>query len=54
MEEERRYKDLPMGPKKIRSTVLSEAEEESIVAFRKMTEYLWMMYCIAYKKRFHI
>lgn len=31
-------KDLPMGPKKIRSTVLSEAEEEAIVAFRKMTE----------------
>lgn len=31
-------KDLPMGPKKIKSTVLSEAEEESIVAFRKMTE----------------
>ncbi|RTK93530.1 MAG: IS481 family transposase, partial [Rickettsiales bacterium] len=31
-------KDLPMGPKKIKSTVLSEAEEESIVVFRKMTE----------------
>lgn len=31
-------KDLPMGPKKIRSTVLSEAEEESIVAFRKITQ----------------
>ena len=31
-------KDLPMGPKKIKSTVLSEAEEEAIVAFRKMTE----------------
>ena len=30
-------KDLPMGPKKIRSTVLSEAEEEAIVSFRKMT-----------------
>lgn len=30
-------KDLPMGPKKIRSTVLSEAEEESIVSFRKKT-----------------
>ena len=30
-------KDLPMGPKKIKSTVLSEAEEEAIVAFRKMT-----------------
>lgn len=27
-----------MGPKKIKSTVLSEAEEEAIVAFRKMTE----------------
>ncbi|MHC0449467.1 MAG: IS481 family transposase, partial [Candidatus Lariskella arthropodorum] len=31
-------KDLPMGPKKIKSTVLSEAEEESIVAFRKITQ----------------
>jgi len=31
-------KDLPMGPKKIKSTVLSEGEEEAIVAFRKMTE----------------
>ena len=29
--------DLPMGPKNIRSTVLSRAEE-AIVAFRKMTE----------------
>ena len=29
--------DLPMGPKKIKSTVLSEAEEKAIVAFRKMT-----------------
>lgn len=27
-----------MGPKKVKSTVLSEAEEEAIVAFRKMTE----------------
>lgn len=31
-------KDLPMGPKKIKSTVLSEAEEEAIVTFRKLTE----------------
>ncbi len=31
-------KDLPMGPKRIKSTVLLEAEEEAIVAFRKMTE----------------
>jgi len=31
-------KDLPMGPKKIKSTILSDAEEEAIVAFRKMTE----------------
>ena len=31
-------KDLPMGPKKIKSTVLSEAEEEVIVTFRKLTE----------------
>ena len=31
-------KDLPMGPKKIKSSVLSEAEEEAIVAFRRMTE----------------
>ena len=30
--------DLPMGPKKVKSTVLSEAEEEAIVAFRKLTE----------------
>ena len=30
-------KDLPMGPKKIKSTVLSEAEEEAIVTFRKIT-----------------
>ena len=30
-------KDLPMGPKKVKSTVLSEAEEEAIVAFRKIT-----------------
>jgi len=30
-------RDLPMGPKKIKSTVLSEAEEAAIVAFRKMT-----------------
>ena len=30
--------DAKMGPKKIKSTVLSEAEEEAIVAFRKMTE----------------
>jgi transposase-like protein len=29
--------DLPMGPKIIRSTVLSQAEEEGIVAFRKIT-----------------
>ncbi len=29
--------DLPMGPKKIKSTVLSEAQEQAIVAFRKMT-----------------
>jgi hypothetical protein len=27
-----------MGPKKIKSTALSEAKEEAIVAFRKMTE----------------
>jgi transposase-like protein len=27
-----------MGPKKIRSTVLSEAEEEAIVAFRELTQ----------------
>ncbi len=38
MEEMRRYKNLPMEPKKTKSTVLSEAEEEAIVAFRKMTE----------------
>ena len=31
-------KDLPMGPKKIKSTILSDAEEEAIVAFRKITE----------------
>jgi len=31
-------KDLPMGPKKIKSTVLSEAEEEAIVAFRQLTQ----------------
>lgn len=31
-------KDLPMGPKNVRSTVLSEAEEEAIVAFRKLTQ----------------
>jgi transposase len=30
--------DLPMGPKIIKSTVLSEAEERAIVAFRRMTE----------------
>ena len=28
--------DANMGPKKIKSTVLSEAEEEAIVAFRKL------------------
>ena len=27
-----------MGPKKVTSTVLSELEEDAIVAFRKMTE----------------
>jgi transposase-like protein len=31
-------KDLPMGPKEIKSTVLTEAEEKAIVTFRKMTE----------------
>ena len=30
--------DAKLGPKKIRSTVLSEAEEEAIVAFRQMTQ----------------
>lgn len=30
--------DAPMGPKKIASTVLSEAEEKVIVAFRKLTQ----------------
>ncbi len=30
--------DAPMGPKVIKSTVLTQAEEEAIVAFRKMTE----------------
>ena len=30
--------DAKMGPKKIKSTILSEAEEEAIVMFRKMTE----------------
>lgn len=30
--------DLPMGPKTIRSTVLSEAEETSMIAFRKITQ----------------
>ena len=30
-------KDLPMGPKKIKSTVLSEAEEMAVVAFRNLT-----------------
>jgi len=30
--------DLPYGPKKIKSTVLTSGEEEAIVAFRKMTE----------------
>ena len=35
----RKYtKDFHMGPKKIKSTALSEAEEEAIVSFRKMTE----------------
>jgi len=29
--------DLPMGPKTIKSTVLSEAEEKAIIAFRKLT-----------------
>ena len=29
--------DLPMGPRLIRSTVLSQAQEEAIVAFRKIT-----------------
>lgn len=29
--------DAPMGPKKIRSTVLSSEEEAAIVAFRKHT-----------------
>ncbi|PPE03190.1 hypothetical protein HCUR_01368 [Holospora curviuscula] len=32
-------KDLPMEPKKIKSTVLSETEEEAIVAFRQLTPY---------------
>ncbi len=32
-----RKRDLPMGPKKIKSTVLSEAEEMAIVAFRNLT-----------------
>ena len=31
-------KDLPMGPKEIKSTVLSAAEEKVIVAFRKLTQ----------------
>jgi transposase len=44
-------KDLAMGPKKIKSTVLFEAEEGAIVAFRKMTQnYRWMICCISYKK----
>ncbi len=30
--------DLPMGPKKLKSTVLSEAEEETIVAFKQLTQ----------------
>ena len=39
MEKKRGNKRSPnLGPKKIRSTVLSEAEEEAIVAFRRMTE----------------
>lgn len=31
-------KDLRMGPRKIKSTVLSEGEEQAIVTFRKMTQ----------------
>jgi transposase-like protein len=30
--------DLPMGPKKVKSTVLSESEEAAIVSFRKLTQ----------------
>ena len=30
--------DLPMGPKKAKSTVLSEGEEEAIVKARKLTQ----------------
>lgn len=30
-------RDSPMGPKVVKSTVLSEAEEEAIIAFRKIT-----------------
>ncbi|GAJ46805.1 hypothetical protein HE1_01147 [Holospora elegans E1] len=41
-------KDLPIGLKKIKSTVLSESEEEASVAFKRMKYY------IAYKKLFHI
>ena len=30
-----------LGPKQIRFTVLSEAEEEAIIAFRRMPALLW-------------
>lgn len=47
-------KDLPMGPKKIKSTALSEAKEEAIVAFRKMTELPLDDVLYSLQERYHI
>ena len=48
-------KDLSMGPKKIRSTVLSEAEEAAIVAFRKITELPLddVLYSLGYQSHYY-
>lgn len=47
-------KDLPMGPEKIKSTTLSEAKEEAIVAFRKTTELPLDDVLYSLQERYHI
>jgi transposase-like protein len=42
-------KDLPMEPKKIKSTVLSEAEEEEIGPSESLRSCLLMTFCTACK-----
>ena len=44
--------DLPMGPKKVKSTVLSAVKKRQLWLSDSLHNCLLMMFCIVFKKRF--